>query len=68
MVGTELERKVELAAVEGWKGQPVGKRGGGRGGGGEGGEGRGEENEGTTRKNIASIHAGTKVLNLEHQT
>ena len=41
MVGTNLERKVELVAVEGWKGQPV------QGGGG------GEENEGTTRKNIA---------------
>ena len=46
MVGTDLERKVELMAVEGWKGQPVQYRGGGGGG-------RGEENEGTTRKNIA---------------
>ena len=61
MVGTDLERKVELMAVEGWKGQPV--EGGGRGG-------RGEENEGTTRKNIAHqfMRESMKVLNLEHQT
>ena len=60
MVGTDLERKVELMAVEGWKGQPVE---GGRGG-------RGGENEGTTRKNIAHqfMRESMKVLNLEHQT
>ena len=39
MVGTDLERKVELMAVEGWKGQPVEGMGGGGGGRGEGREG-----------------------------
>ena len=47
MVGTDLERKVELMAVEGWKGQPV-EGGGGGGGGGEGGRKKMKEQRGRT--------------------
>ena len=42
MVGTDLERKVELMAVEGWKGQP------GQGGGGEAGGKKMKEQRGRT--------------------
>ena len=55
MVVTDLERKVELMAVEGWKGQPV------RGGGG--GEKMKEQRGRTSHINSC----GSPSANLEHR-